>query len=116
MAVTSTGGVVVVPGVVSKLMPSAVLVATVPSGVEPLGKRTLINRSPLFPAGNGSIITNSTCVRPVPMKLGVTLIADTSPVGVAGIVSTKSTSGGRRSTTRAALQSADVLLQLYVSR
>ncbi len=67
-------------------MPSAVLVATVPSGVEPLGKRTLISRSPLLPAGSGVISTNCTRVRPLPMKFGVTLIAATSPVGLAGTV------------------------------
>ena len=62
-----TGGVVMVPGVAPRLMPSAVLIATVPLGVEPLGKRTLISRSPLLPAGSGLIITNCTRVRPVPM-------------------------------------------------
>src|SRR6185312_5748005 len=85
-AVTLTGGVGMVPGEVPRLMPSPVLVATVPLGGEPLGKRTLISRSPLLPAGNGVIITNCTRVRPEPMKLLVTLIAATSPVGLAGTV------------------------------
>jgi hypothetical protein len=56
--------------------------ATVPFGVEPFGKRTLMIRSPLLPCGSGVIITNCTRVRPVPMKFGVTLIAATSPVGL----------------------------------
>ncbi len=67
LAVTVTGGVVKVPGVAPRLMPSAVLVAAVPSGVEPLGKRTLISRSPLLPAVSGVTITNCTRVRPLPM-------------------------------------------------
>ena len=66
-AVTVTGGVVNVPGVAPRLMPSAVLTAWVPFGVEPLGNWTLISRSPLLPAGSGVIITNCTRVRPVPM-------------------------------------------------
>ncbi len=66
-AVTLTGGVVNVPGVAPRLMPSAVLVATVPSAVEPAGKRTSIRRSPLLPAVSGLTITNCTRVRPEPM-------------------------------------------------
>ena len=111
-AVTLTGGVVIVPGVAPRLMPSAVLVATVPSGVEPLGKRTLISRSPLLPAGSGVIMTNCTRVRPLPLKLGVTLIAATSPVGLAGTVEMNCTSVGSRSTTCAFRQGPEVLLQL----
>ena len=60
-------GVVKVPGLVSRLMPSAVLVAWVPSGVMPAGKRTLTIRSPLLPAGRGLMSWNRTRVRPVPM-------------------------------------------------
>src|SRR5215510_14142953 len=108
-AVTVTGGVVNVPGVAPRLIPSAVFVAVVPSGVEPLGKRTLITRSPLLPAGSGVFITNCTRVRPLPMKLGVTLVADTSEVGT---VDTICTSIGSRSTTSALRQGPDVLLQL----
>src|SRR4051812_40346653 len=112
LAVTLTGGVVNVPGVAPRLMPSAVLVAVVPSGVEPLGKRTLISRSPLLPAGSGVIITNCTRGRPDPMKFDVTLIAATSPVGLAGTVEISCTSIGSRSSTSAFRQGPDVLLQL----
>jgi hypothetical protein len=111
-AVTLTGGVVNVPGVAPRLMPSAVFVATVPFGVEPLGKWTLISRSPLLPAGRGLIITNCTRVRPEPMKFGVTLIAATSPVGLAGTVETNCTATGSRSSTSAFRQGPEVLLQL----
>ena len=111
-AVTVTGGVVNVPGEVPRLMPSAVLVAVVPSGVVPLGNRTLTIRSPLLPAGKGLMSTNCTRVRPLPMKLLVTLTAATSPVGLAGTVERNWTSGGSRSTTSALRQGPEVLLQL----
>src|SRR5215475_8255967 len=112
LAVTLTGGVVKVPGVAPRLMPSAVFVATVPSGVDPFGNCTLIRRSPLLPAVSGLTITNCTRVRPLPPKLGVTLIACTSPVGEAGTVETNWTTAGRRSSTSAFRQGPDVLLQL----
>ncbi len=115
-AVTFTTGVVKVPGAVSRLMPSAVFAATVPSGVVPFGKRTLISRSPLLPAGSGSIMSKRTRVRPLPMKLGVTWMAKTSPVGLAGTVERYATSAGSRSITSAPRHGPDVLLQLYVSR
>src|ERR1700712_2072895 len=111
-AVTVTGGVWKAPGVPPRLMPSAVFTAAVPSGVEPLGKRTLISRSPLLPAVSGGTITNCTRVRPLPPKFGVTLIAATSPVGLAGTVDRYCTEAGSRSSTSAFRQGPEVLLQL----
>src|SRR3954471_15158163 len=111
-AVTVTGGVVKVPGVAPRLMPSAVLVAAVPLGVEPLGNWTLISRSPLLPAVSGVTITNCTRVLPLPPKFGVTLTAATSPAGLAGTVDRNCTEAGSRSTTWAFRQGPEVLLQL----
>ncbi len=67
VAVTLTGGVVKVPGLAERLIASAVLVATVPLGVEPSGNLTSTSRSPLLPAVSGLFITNCTRVRPEPM-------------------------------------------------
>ena len=107
-----TGGVVNVPGVAPRLMPSAVFTAAVPLGVDPFGKRTFTSRSPLLPAGSGVTMTNCTRVRPEPPKFGVTLIAATSPVGLAGTVERYCTSAGSRSTTSAFRHGPEVLLQL----
>jgi hypothetical protein len=60
----------------------------------------------------GLFITNCTRVRPEPPKFGVTLIAATSPEGLAGTVETNWTSVGSRSTTWAPRQGPEVLLQL----
>src|ERR1700704_4565452 len=107
-AVTFTGGVVVVRGVAPGLPPPAVLVATGPLGVEPLGKWTVISRLPLLPAGSGGIITNWTRVGPEPIEFGVTLTAAASVVVA---VETNWTSAGSRSSTSAFRQGPEVLLQ-----
>ena len=84
--VTDTGDDVKEPGELPRLIAVAVLVATVPFGVEPFGKRTLMSRSPELPAGSELISKNCTLVRPVPIKLLVTLMAAMFPLGEAGTV------------------------------
>src|SRR6185295_8387752 len=109
-AVTATAGVVNDPGGVARLVPVAVLVATVPFGVEPLGKRTLMIRSPELPAGSGLIRVKVTV--PVLPAEGVVVEA-TSLVPTA---ETNTTSGGRTSVTTAFRQLPTVALHWYVSR